>query len=297
MLIGSGWTDPNNGNQRVFICADHPHELKNSKNTSVRGANKSDIAKLTHGSRQLACLVEAVSIGGPVVIYYSGHGGRKAATLNNGLEEYNEDATKAHKAKEGGVKDAELAYIVSGDCQEIWGKVRPLQRDLAHTYITSSQEVGAALLKGLGRNGGRKTTIFVSSAIPAKAKFLKNSMELFIAIIRHPFFAFPCVYRAEDLGGVTEELVGETKFGQNQIIFLASTQLDQEAHTLLKGERMQDHGAVTWFTTWFLPALEPGKKAKDLVNRLCGMCHSKGQTPQIRSLRPIVDLEIELLHG
>lgn len=32
-----------------------------------------------------------------------------AATLNNGLGEYYEDATKAHKAKEGGIEDAELA--------------------------------------------------------------------------------------------------------------------------------------------------------------------------------------------
>lgn len=65
----------------------------------------------------------------------------------------------------------------------------------------------------------------------------------------------------------------------------------------MKGEPMKEYGAVTWLTTRFLPGLEVGNKAKDLVNKLCGVCYSQGQTPQIRSLRPIDDLELELLRG
>ncbi|KAG8902630.1 hypothetical protein FRC00_000002 [Tulasnella sp. 408] len=243
-------------------------------------------SSLLMSSGQLESIMEAASLGGSLVIYYSGHcgwtGGEWAVTFNDGHWEYEEENAK----KEGTAKDEatkpELPYIVSSDCQRIQGR-----------------DVVEALSAGLKRNGGRKMTIMLIFDACFAATFFGMKLDarslmslLSLSVIVDNTLVLPYVYRPEALGGLEVEPHDETKYGESQIIFLASTQFHQGAGTFVKGEPPKEHGAVTWLVDDFLKDNVP-KTAENLIEWLYDACKSR-QTPQIRALHRINDLRLLL---
>ncbi|KAG9048398.1 hypothetical protein FS837_012971 [Tulasnella sp. UAMH 9824] len=258
--------DTYNGKLRVFVCTDFPYEYEESENIQVRGASKSDI---------LDCLVEAVSLGGSLVIY--------SARFNNGRWEYE----GGHAKKEGTKKDEatkpELSYIISGEFEHIYGK-----------------DVAKALSAGLERNGWRKMRIMLIFDTCTAATFFGMKLDprslmslLTLSAIVDDALALPYVYRPEAFGGLKVEPHGEAKYGESQIIFLASTQLHQGAGTFEVGEAKKQYGAVTLVMSQFLQDPKVPKTAEKLIEMLYDACKER-QTPQIRASHRINNLRMLL---
>lgn len=241
----------NDGPQRFFICADWDHGYTNSANTVIRTGSKTDI---------LNTLVEALSLGGSLVVYFSGHCSRRGpgnstVKFQNGRWVYEEDGARA----------AGPSYLISSDYQRIYG-----------------EDIYAVLSEGQVRNGGRKMTIMLIFDTCHAADFFEHVLK------------FMYIYRAKALGSLKKITPCEPRLGPTQLIFVAATQFDQEAGTFLQKNSDKENGAVTKVMREFLEDPEVPKTVEELVERLYYVCR-KRQAPQIRALLPKPDLELLLV--
>ncbi|KAG9047768.1 hypothetical protein FS837_001559 [Tulasnella sp. UAMH 9824] len=239
-------SDTNHGPQRFFICADWNHGYTDSENTVVRTASKSDI---------LNTWAEALSLGGSLVVYYSGHCSVVAVTLKNGRWVYEEDGAIA----------AGPAYLIPSDYQRIY-----------------AEDIYAVLSEGQVRNGGRKMTIMLIFDTCHAADFFEH------------VFKFMYTYRVKAIGPLKKITPCEPSLGLTQLIFVAATQFDQEAGTFFQRNSNKQNGAVTKVMREFLEDPEVPKTVEELVKRLHKVCHER-QAPEIRALLHEPNLELLLV--
>ncbi|KAG8934460.1 hypothetical protein FRC01_002823 [Tulasnella sp. 417] len=226
-------------------------------------------------------LLEAVKIGRSVVFYYSGHcgpsgRGNSRVILKDGRWEYEEDEAEG----------AGPPYLLSSEAERIYG-----------------EEIEEVLSKGLEQNGGRKVTIMLVFDTCHVATFFDHVFE------------FSSIYRAKEIGGLKEKVPGEPRLGENQLIFIAATEFNQEAGTFKKeANSKEQNGAMTKvmaefltgngpnlpsivckvnLPTWLLADDKVPKTVEGLVERLYRFC-KKRQAPQVRSLLPKPDLKLLL---
>ncbi|KAG8934459.1 hypothetical protein FRC01_002822 [Tulasnella sp. 417] len=231
--------------QRVFICSDFPHKHE-SPNVSVRGASKTEILKcVVEASRAMVGVVPANGVRD------LGHAflwslliSPAAATFKDGRSTHEDDESKAAKTKEAKATEAETKEVDTKDeakednaKEEEAKRAEPPHLVSSDRKTISGKEFEMALYQGLERNGLRRTTIILSCDACHIASFFNRVLVL------------PHLYRAEALGGLKKEHPGEARFGQSQIIFLASTRFDQTALPLKKEK---EYGAATWLTTQYL---------------------------------------------